>query len=79
MIGLPFSYFGRPVTVAVHWLASFSVTVLPLDSVTSMWSGRRPSWSSASFHALRIVTSVVSGVWTLVSVVIAPLVTWVEI
>ena len=65
--------------VAVHWLASFSVTFWPFDSVTSMWSGRLASWSSASLHTFFTVTSVVSGVCTLVSVVIWPLVTCVDV
>ena len=44
--------------VAFHSLASFSVTVLPLDSFTSMELGRLPSWSSASFQTFSTVTEV---------------------
>ena len=49
---------GRLSTVAFQPLASFRVTFLPLDSVTSMNFGRLPSWLSASFQTFSTVTEV---------------------
>ena len=70
---------GRPETVAVQALSSFRVTTVPLDSVTVMNDGRMPSTLFSSCHTFLTVTCVVSGVWTLVSVVTPFSVTWAEV
>ena len=56
-----FSYFGKPVIVAVHSLSAFNVTVWPFDNVTTKLVGLAPSWLLASSHTFLTVALVVSG------------------
>ena len=71
-ISFPFSYLGRFSTVADHPLPALSVTVVPFDSVTVRLAGRAPALLLLSFQTFLTVTSVISGLCTLVSVVTVP-------
>ena len=56
-----FSYFGKPLIVAVHSFCSFKVTDCPSDNVTTKLVGRFPSWLLLSSHTFLTVALVVSG------------------
>ena len=68
IIAVPFSfsYFGKPVIVAVHSFCSFKVTDCPLLNVTTKLVGLLPSWLLLSSHTFLTVADVTTGVWVFV-------------